>query len=63
MKTAVITGGTRGIGAGLVTGFLGSGWNVAFSGTTEITIEKSLQKLSGEFRKETYSAFKCDVLK
>lgn len=62
MKTAVITGGTRGIGAGLVTGFLRSGWNVAFSGTTEMSIEKSLQKLSGEFSKDSYSAFRCDVI-
>ena len=61
MKTAVITGGTRGIGAGLVTNFLRSGWNVAYSGTTEETIEKSLQQLSGEFRKENYAAFICDV--
>ena len=61
MNTAVITGGTRGIGAGLVACFLRSGWNVAYSGTTDMTIEKSLQKLSGEFRKETYAAFKCDV--
>jgi NAD(P)-dependent dehydrogenase (short-subunit alcohol dehydrogenase family) len=61
MKTAVITGGTRGIGAGLVKDFLKSGWNVAYSGTSEQTIEKSLQKLSGEFRKESYAAFKSDV--
>jgi len=61
MKTAVITGGTRGIGAGLVADFLRSGWSVAYSGTSEHTIEKSLQKLSGGFRKESYAAFKCDV--
>jgi len=61
MKTAVITGGTRGIGAGLVADFLRSGWNVAYSGTSEQTIEKSLQKLSVDFGKESYAAFRCDV--
>ncbi len=61
MKTAVITGGTRGIGAGLVRSFLRSGWKVVYSGTTEQSIEKSLEKLSGEFGKECYAAFKCDV--
>jgi NAD(P)-dependent dehydrogenase (short-subunit alcohol dehydrogenase family) len=61
MKTAVITGGTRGIGAGLVTNFLKSGWNVAYSGTSAETIEKSLQKLSQEFNKENYIALRCDV--
>lgn len=61
MKTAVITGGTRGIGAGFVANFLKSGWNVAYSGTSEQTIGKSLKKLSQEFRRESYAAFRCDV--
>ncbi len=61
MKTAVITGGTRGIGAGLVADFLKNGWNVAYSGTSEETIEKSRQKLSAVYRKESFAAFKCDV--
>ena len=61
MKTAVITGGTRGIGAGLVTNFLKSGWNVAYSGTSVETIEKSLHRLSQEFNKENYTAIRCDV--
>ncbi len=61
MKTAVITGGTRGIGAGLVLNFLRSGWNVAYSGTSAETIEKSLMKLSQEFGKENYIAVRCDI--
>jgi NAD(P)-dependent dehydrogenase (short-subunit alcohol dehydrogenase family) len=61
MKTAVITGGTRGIGAGLVIDFLKSGWNVVYSGTSVETIGKSLQKLSHEFSKENYTALRCDV--
>jgi NAD(P)-dependent dehydrogenase (short-subunit alcohol dehydrogenase family) len=61
MKTAVITGGTRGIGAALVRSFLQSGWNVTYSGTSENTIERSLQLLVGQFESSRYAAFKCDV--
>jgi NAD(P)-dependent dehydrogenase (short-subunit alcohol dehydrogenase family) len=61
MKTAIITGGTRGIGAGLVKDFLRCGWDVAYSGTTEESIEKSLLSLSEQFDKENYIALKCDV--
>jgi NAD(P)-dependent dehydrogenase (short-subunit alcohol dehydrogenase family) len=61
MKTAIITGGTRGIGAGLVRDFLKYGWNVVYSGTTERSIKKSLIVLSGLFNKEKYVAVKCDV--
>ncbi|HBE40240.1 MAG TPA: hypothetical protein DDW27_03400 [Bacteroidales bacterium] len=62
MKTAVITGGTRGIGAGLVRDFLERGWNVAYSGTSDKSIEKSLPELQGKFRESSYAAFKCDVI-
>ncbi len=61
MKTAVITGGTRGIGAALVRFFLKSGWNVAYSGTSESTIEKSLKPYEGQPAKASLAAFKCDV--
>ena len=61
MKTAVITGGTRGIGAGIVRNFLKSGWNVVYSGTSDESIGKSWEKLSREFNKENYTAFRCDV--
>src|SRR5674476_19775 len=61
MKTAIITGGTRGIGAGLVRDFLRCGWDVAYSGTTKESIEKSLLSLSEQFDKEYYIALKCDV--
>ncbi|MBE0667066.1 MAG: SDR family oxidoreductase, partial [Bacteroidales bacterium] len=62
MQTAVITGGTRGIGAALVKAFLQSGWNVAYSGTTETTVEKSLLSLAGQFDEGSYAAFRCDVI-
>jgi NAD(P)-dependent dehydrogenase (short-subunit alcohol dehydrogenase family) len=61
MKTAVITGGTRGIGAAFVRAFLKSGWNVAYSGTAEDSIEKSLKSLAGQFAEAGYAAFICDV--
>jgi NAD(P)-dependent dehydrogenase (short-subunit alcohol dehydrogenase family) len=61
MKTAIITGGTRGIGAGLVVNFLKSGWNVGYTGTSERSIEKSLLSIAGQFRKESYVALRCDV--
>jgi len=61
MKTAVITGGTRGIGAALVRAFLKSGWNVAYSGTDESTIESSLKSLAGQTGEGRFVAFKCDV--
>lgn len=61
MKTAIVTGGTRGIGAALVRSFLKSGWNVAYSGTSTSTVERSLQSLEGSFERRSYVAFKSDV--
>jgi NAD(P)-dependent dehydrogenase (short-subunit alcohol dehydrogenase family) len=61
MKTAVITGGTRGIGAGLVRDFLKLGWNVSYSGTSDSSVGKSLSLLSANFRTGSFRAFKCDV--
>ena len=60
-KTAVVTGGTRGIGAALVRAFLRSGWNVVYSGTSKETIDKSLSVLRGLFPENKYAAFICEV--
>lgn len=61
MKTAVITGGTRGIGAALVRSFLKSGWNVTYSGTSDESVNNSLVHLREHFPAEKYAAFKCNV--
>lgn len=61
MKTAVITGGTRGIGAALVRAFLQEGWNVVWSGTSQTTVERSLSSPGNPFPAERCAAFRCDV--
>ncbi|HLP74166.1 MAG TPA: SDR family oxidoreductase [Bacteroidales bacterium] len=61
MKTVVITGGTRGIGASLVKDFLKLGWNVAWSGTREKTVQDSLSSISVSYPGNSYAAFVCDV--
>lgn len=44
-----ITGGTRGIGNGLVKEFLKHGHKVSFTGTSESSIKKGCEDLDGEF--------------
>lgn len=61
MKTVIVTGGTRGIGAGLVKDFLKLGWNVSYSGRSDSSVEQSLSLLSAIYKPESFRAFRCDV--
>ncbi len=62
MKTAVITGGTRGIGAGMVKDFLKKGWNVVYSGTTSSSVGKSVEEMKDTSFTGQYIAVKCNVV-
>ena len=44
-KTAVVTGGTRGIGFAIVKKYLENGANVAIAGSRQATVEKAIEKL------------------
>lgn len=46
-KTAIVTGGTRGIGLSIVETYLKNGANVAVAGSRKETVDKALAKLSG----------------
>lgn len=45
-KTAIVTGGTRGIGFAIVKKYLENGANVAIAGSRQETVEKALAQLS-----------------
>lgn len=61
MKHVIITGGTRGIGSGLVKEFLHLGWNVSFSGTSSVSVNKAVELLSGHFDTSLFKGVVCDV--
>ena len=44
-KTAIVTGGTRGIGFAIVKKYLENGANVAIAGSRQESVEKALAKL------------------
>lgn len=44
-KTAIVTGGTRGIGFGIVKKYLENGANVAIAGSRQESVEKAIKKL------------------
>ena len=45
-KTAIITGGTRGIGLAVAKTYLDNGANVAIAGSRQETVEKALAGLT-----------------
>lgn len=51
-----ITGGTRGIGLGIVQQFLEKGHKVSYTGTSDSSIQKNITLLNGE-----YNSIVCDV--
>ena len=50
-KTAVVTGGTRGIGLAIVKKYLENGANVAFTGSRQESVEKALTELT-EYKRQ-----------
>jgi 3-oxoacyl-[acyl-carrier protein] reductase len=58
-RTAIVTGGTRGIGYEVAKKFLDAGMNVAVIGTNEIGISKAVKTLQGQ--KALCRGYVCDV--
>jgi short-subunit dehydrogenase len=61
MKHVIITGGTRGIGSGLVNEFLRHGYRVTFSGTTDISVNNAVEYLLQEHDSSQFRGIVCDV--
>ena len=61
-KTAIITGGTRGIGRAIVERLLEEGLSVAFCGQTAESVQRALGELTGRYP-VTVCGQKCDVSK
>lgn len=64
-KTALVTGGSRGIGLQVVTGLLEAGASVAFtySSTPEKDVASLIESLSSSNPGRTIKAYKCNVSK
>ena len=61
-KTAIITGGTRGIGRAIVEKLLEEGLNVCFCGQSEDSVLRAAGELSQKFEGRVFGK-KCDVSK
>jgi NAD(P)-dependent dehydrogenase (short-subunit alcohol dehydrogenase family) len=59
-KTAIVTGGTRGIGRAIAKALVGAGANVAITGRIEVDIENALAELN-QVGPGTVSGYVCDV--
>lgn len=63
MKHIIITGGTRGIGFGMVKDFLKSGVNVTFCGTSDDSVLKANDSLAKDWTAKQFRGVVCDVSK
>lgn len=63
MKHVIITGGTRGIGYGLVKEFLNRGYRVTFTGTSDSSVNLAADRLSSEYETSQFRGIVCDVTK
>ncbi len=63
MRHVVITGGTRGIGFGLVREFLSHGFNVTFCGTTDKSVMSAMNRLTSQWSSKKFRGVVCDVSK
>lgn len=61
MRHVVITGGTRGIGYGLVKEFLSRGYKVTFCGTRDQTVMNAMSSLTGLWSPKKFRGVVCDV--
>src|SRR5262245_48378252 len=59
-KSAVVTGGTRGIGHGIAKALVSAGANVAITGRIEADVESATSQL-GKIGPGTVSGYVCDV--
>ena len=63
MKHVIITGGTKGIGAGLTERFLERNCHVTFSGTSDNSVNRAINNLAIKFNSNIFRGVVCDVTK
>lgn len=61
MTHVVITGGTRGIGAGLVEKFVRQGCRVTYSGTSDKSVTSSYEAFSEKLKHGMFKGVVCDI--
>lgn len=63
MKHVIITGGTRGIGAGLTERFLESNCHVTFCGSNDNSVNRATNSLALKFNSNRFRGVVCNVTK